>query len=1156
MSRSAKFEIKFTVVYKFDNTNTMSSLEDVLKRFVEGHVSEFTQKDKAVLKSVLLNIKRKRFELALDFFEAHLEFLKRYFEQSSEIMAKIRENIPDLPPVDPFAAAALAAFGKDAELEFGDSDDEVTANYKQHVVPESTVVTTPSPKRQLSDQSKPGKKKRAAKSSSTKKPRKKSAYNMFTAGGGKRKDWRNADKKCYQDLADEVNNGKSVPTIIKPVSAKTVSKPMPIVEESKVETVAQESKKAEPSPEPTKTPPSVLELPGEDSSDANEPPHPVPELPGEELPGEDSSDDDEAEPSPEPDEPPPSVPELPGEDSSDDEEYVEEEDRDRNNTPYLNVRDALKVTLSAEATALVAQVSALRGQSKEFKAANKIAAYLRKTAVHVEEESKEDVHYSPEEANQFYVVSDVDVDDDGVLEEIELGLHKDGTEDEYKFKHKMTIPARFIHWEIISRADQTVEVTEGDEDDRWRAVLDCLHTYGDEGHPFGVPLVDADGAPLLDDRGQQRYNDIDNIAAIEGEEGVKGVAALVKEAANAARKVYTDKLKQMGHIWKAKRGTDGFIGEVDLHDFDAPEELEPLRQLWLNKLSLSNGPTNEPDAVNYVFDPGWKPPVGTRTEEEKDKDADQIHIRTWALRVGMQQLPAIEYKMQNNQPKIEYDDNDEDKEHPIRAVASAGRRILVQWDDDDYNAIVIANDPNADPPLLRCEYTRPYVQVGQWTMTKVRYGNDFRYVVEGPESAGEAKEGNFQLGQPETFERVRDFFVARGIDNVPIISTDEGAVWGPFDLNFEKDTFKKMELYDGKDRDASNRKEDAATTAADAAAADAIQRLAVQEAQQGDVPEHDDPYLNNDVLFKGNEYDVNERKFEGGTYRYKIADQWVPQDELEIKPDEEIVFEEDANRHHGGETKSVDEAEEELDPNAVYIYTDEEGAPHRVKIVTEEYGYGIEDPPKPSPDLAWYWARRNEQVEAVKRKEAIKRAESQRRKEVGYGDFEIRRASRLIIDGHKVEGGYSIFQDGTEVATVVNIEELKVKLTKLDDGDEVEPEDILNIKELWAIDEAEVEKYISASMTTTGSDKSKRDFAKGYGGLVDVVDETGKQYERVILAHLEKASAIEEEAAAAAAALVVDEAIVVQEDAAVSGVVVSSSDDSETDDSSDEEEDK
>ena len=301
--------------------------------------------------------------------------------------------------------------------------------------------------------------------------------------------------------------------------------------------------------------------------------------------------------------------------------------------------------------------------------------------------------------------------------------------------------------------------------------------------------------------------------------------------------------------------------------------------------------------------------------------------------------------------------------------------------------------------------------------------------------------------------------------------------------------------------------------------------------------------------FKENEYNVEERKFEGGTYLYKIGDQWVQQDELEIKPPEEIVFEEDANRHHGGgsgETKSVDEAEEELDQNAVYIYTDEEGAQHRVKIVTEEYGYGIEDPPKPAPDLAWYWARRNEQVEAVKRQEAIKRAESQRPEEVNYAGWEIRRA-RLVIDGHRVEGGYDVFKDDVLVATVGNIEELKVKLQELD-SDEVEAEDISNIEALWAINEAEVEKYISASMTTTGSDKSKKDFANGYGGLVDVVDETGKQYERVILAHLEKVSTIEEEAAAAAR-VAAEEARVAQEHAEHAGFAVSSADDSSSDDS-------
>ena len=1121
----------------------MSSLHTLIGNFIKTHIDSFGREDRDILTRAWRALKDRNFEAVL----GELRRLKLKFTFDYDVKNGIQTIISELEAVMGQRQPSAAAVEEQPSV-------QRDAHFLQHVSPDSVAVAPPmkrgANKRTLSDSSKkapqPAKKKRAAPrcgkcgqqghtarskkcpqhcedasgggAAKSKTTRKNPAFNMFTAGGGKRKDWESVsheEKAHYQALADEANVSKRAPVVEKP---KEESK-----EASSEPASATAAKELKDLPEPVEAPPPVpepVEAP---------PPVPEPVTPRQE-------------------------PQLPGEESSDDEEYVEEEDRDRKNTPYLNVRDVIKVTLSEDAVTLVAQASAPRGQAKEFKAAKKIDAFLRKTVARAEEESKEDVSYTPEEDNQFYVASEVEVDDDGVLEEIELGLHKDGTEDEYKFSHKLTVPVRFIEWEIISRADQTVEVTEGDEDDRWRAVLDCLHTYGGEGHPFGVPLFNADGAPLLDDRDQQRYNDIDNIAAIEGEEGVKGVATLLKEEAKTARKVYTDALKPLGHIWKAKRGTDGFIGDVDLNEFVPPGESEPLRQAWLNKVSLSNGPTNDSDVDRYVFDPNWQRPGAgvVRTEEEKDADADQIHIRTWALRVGMQQMPAIEYKMKGNEPKIEYDDDDEDKKHPIRTVASAGRRILVQWGDDEYDSIVIANDPNADPPLLRCEYTRPSVQVGRWTMTKVRHGNEFRYVVEGPESAGEAKEGNFELGKPETFERVQTFFAAHGITDVPNISTDEGAEWGPFDLNFEKDTFKKMELYDGKDRDASNRKEDADVLAEDAAAVAEVKSLAVQEAQQGDIPEDDDPYLNNDVIFKENEYNVEERKFEGGTYLYKIGDQWVQQDELEIKPPEEIVFEEDANRHHGGgsgETKSVDEAEEELDPNAVYIYTDEEGAQHRVKIVTEEYGYGIEDPPKPAPDLAWYWARRNEQVEAVKRQEAIKRAESQRPEEVNYAEWEIRRA-RLVIDGHRVEGGYDVFKDDVLVATVGNIEELKVKLQELD-GDEVEAEDISNIEALWAINEAEVEKYISAGMTTTGSDKSKKDFANGYGGLVDVVDETGKQYERVILAHLEKVSTIEEEAAAAAATLAAEEARVAQEHTEHAGVAVSSSDDSSSDDSAD-----
>ena len=1110
----------------------MSSLEESLRSFILAHRSDFDDHDKDVIRKVLVHIREDEFEAALGEFEAHIKFLGVDFDQASEIISKLREKISEaaLATSEPTGAAALAAFG---------ADDN--ASFKQHVSPESRVVSAPKNKRQLSVNSKkleqPVKKRRAAPrcgkcgqkghtarsqkcsqncgdasgggAAKSKTTRKKSAFNMFTAGGGKRKDWESVspeEKAHYQALADEANVSKRAPVVEKPKeeSKEASSEPASAIA-------------AKDLPEPVEAPPPVPE--------PDEAPPPVPE-PIEAPP-----------PVPEP-VTPRQEPQLPGEESSDDEEYVEEEDRDRKNTPYLNVRDVIKVTLSEDAVTLVAQASAPRGQAKEFKAAKKIDAFLRKTAVRAEEESKEDVHYTPEEANQFYVTSEVDVDDDGVVEEIELGLHKDGTEDEYKFSHKLTVPVRFIEWEIISRADQTVEVTEGDEDDRWRAVLDCLHTYGGEGHPFGVPLFNADGAPLLDDRDQQRYNDIDNIAAIEGEEGVKGVATILKEEANAARKVYTDALKPLGHIWKAKRGTDGFIGDVDLHEFVPPEELESLRQGWLNKVSLSNGPTNDSDAERYVFDPDWKPPVGARTEEEAVSDADQIHIRTWALRVGMRQMPAIEYKMKGDKPKIEYDEDDEDKEHPMRAVASAGRRILIKWGEDEYDAIVIANDPNADPPLLRCEYTSPSVSVGNWTMTKVRHGNKFRYVVEGPESAGEAKEDTFELGKPETFERVQAFFAAHGITDVPNISTDEGADWGPFDLNFEEDTFKKMELYDGKDHDASNRKEDADVLAEDAAAVAEVKSLAVQEAQQGDIPEDDDPYLNNDVIFKENEYNVEERKFEGGTYLYKIGDQWVPQDELEIKPDEEIIFEEDANRHGGGGGgggESPREESDEDDPDTVYIYTDDEGEQHRVKIVGEPYQKTTSNG---KVDLDWYWDKRNEAQMARLRADAIQAGRAGNN-EIIIGVYEIRRSRR-------VKDGYTIFEGDSELHTVDNLQAILVWLAA--NGQVIDDqEDIDAIRELWDVSEEYIAAFIEKYKDESGNDKQKRDFANSYSEFVNVVDDAGHSFTDVEQASLIKASEADAEAAAAAAAQAAEEARVAQEYAEHAGVAVSSDDDDSSD---------
>jgi hypothetical protein len=470
---------------------------------------------------------------------------------------------------------------------------------------------------------------------------------------------------------------------------------------------------------------------------------------------------------------------LGGEITDEDDEYYEEEDRDRDNTPYLNVRDVVKVTLTSTAANLVALAKAPRGQAKEFKRVKKIQAFLDKTTARAEEEAKANVSYTPEEDHHFYVTSEVEIIDHDdpndprppAPNEIEIGLHKDGTEDEFKFMKKMTIPTHYIDWVIVERADQSVDVTEGEEDDRWRAVLDCLHTYGGDGHPFGDPLVDTDGEPLLDERDMQRYNDIENIAAIEGVKGVKGVKELLKLEATTLRKVYIDALKDAGTTWKAIRATDGVIevgdATVELHDYTPPPELDDVRQKWLNALSMSSGPTNDGDEPKYVFDPRWAPHDGgetKRTEEEKTHDAQQIHIRSWALHTGMRQMPAIEYKTVKSTglPKIEYDNDDNS---PRRIVKTPGRQIQIQWGEDWYDAIVVENNPDVDPPLLRCEYTRPFVQVSGWTVTKRHHGNEFRYIVDGPESQGESKEDRFQIGELETLERVQAFFNTRQLSD-------------------------------------------------------------------------------------------------------------------------------------------------------------------------------------------------------------------------------------------------------------------------------------------------------------------------------------------------------------------------------------------------------
>ena len=212
--------------------------------------------------------------------------------------------------------------------------------------------------------------------------------------------------------------------------------------------------------------------------------------------------------------------------------------------------------------------------------------------------------------------------------------------------------------------------------------------------------------------------------------------------------------------------------------------------------------------------------------------------------------------------------------------------------------------------------------------------------------------------------------------------------------------------------------------------------------------------------------------------------------------------------------------EENVDADTIYIYTDEEGKQHRVKIVGEPYqktmGSG-------KVDLEWYWAQRNEQIENDLRAKAIKAGRDEY-KQTLWHDYMISRA-RLVIDGRKVEGGYSVFQGVYEVGTCRDLASL---LKWLNNHDAVieDDEDINNIKGLWDVPEEYIGVYVGKYKDESGTDKQKSEFANGYSEFVDLIDLVSREhFTDVALASLIRASEADAEAAVA-----IEESTVVQEE--------------------------
>ena len=562
-------------------------------------------------------------------------------------------------------------------------------------------------------------------------------------------------------------------------------------------------------------------------------------------------------------------------------------------------------------------------------------------------------NYTPREPSHFFFeeFEDVQISDgeasDGEASDgedvpvilIKFGLISPDSEDG-NIEPVFTINTKYIEWKYVpTKDDESDDV----QDPRWQGLLDKLHTYGNN---MGLGKAERGGFE----------DDLANIVAAESvlerlEDAIPTDAyltALDTALIAVGRERVLDNISQ-------NQETNGYVmvrdDKVYVEDFDPEVQLgnAALKVKWNEwKTAISSS----------IWNSEWQYVAGQNNEEQEN-------IRTWALLVAAEQLPAVEYT-----GNIEEADNEDDP--PVRITSQDGRKIEIWFEgfDDKYEAMVIRNDTSVDPIVIECAYIDPSVEVtlqnSLYTITKIPWGDEFRYRVEGVEGV-EAPSGYLEWSE------VSDFLLAKNAtpDDLEYARVDTESPMADnanFKLDFENNscyndagifTMTKFNLFPLGDSDdhAIDAKQEAIK---DQAAALKDEEDEEEDIDEDDDPEEDDSILNATELIMNNErssYRATERR--GPLpWQYKVNGQWVRGNLLEPYVEEEDFEEEGSN----DETVKRREPAKKFDPDARYKYIgldykQEDAVLHKNDVVVLVPRPGSDDKTPYLMDTDFYWNR-------------------------------------------------------------------------------------------------------------------------------------------------------------------------------------------------------
>mgnify|MGYP001378164073 CR=1 FL=1 len=374
--------------------------------------------------------------------------------------------------------------------------------------------------------------------------------------------------------------------------------------------------------------------------------------------------------------------------------------------------------------------------------------------------------FFPEAMSEFLV-------EDSYEALIHLYLEPSDSSGEFDMKYRATIEKKYIEWEKIE--DDFVEDIGEIE---FKLVIECLHTYGGEGHPFS-----------------------DNEKNVNV---LKDVEKKLNTEAKTAKKAYDTQL--------ATHAGEGEYKDAELHK---------LKDDWVD---AENVATVDWETIDWDFKSAWERPNSGTWDEH---DITQYIIRAWAERAAYLQMPKgqhfkiqfgdewfdgviIENKPSTNPPSLKYKyitlpaDADDSEPHgdwrPQQLHLQHDTFYLIDEDEDvdvdelinDNNEGVIkddsfeTSDDEDDDELIEGEITLTYTDNGILykgiaTDKKIDSEGNAKYFIKGENKEAWVKDGEFEvyIENESTFAVGDTVFVEDDANGYVILSIDgEMATFG------------------------------------------------------------------------------------------------------------------------------------------------------------------------------------------------------------------------------------------------------------------------------------------------------------------------------------------------------------------------------------------